>query len=188
MYAIDGSEDTFVVQCDTNSGTVTPRIPGANYTVKILSADATTTFTEEHTYTCPDAEFFSGYGISADLFKANMLVTPKENWTWKNVSSDDYTTSFKVGQKLSILLRSPYDFWLDRDDMRILYVIEDADGNVMTELTAQDEAVWYDLWYDKTDYHYCELDIPNIPAEAGTYTVSVYFNGYKICRVTFTIS
>ena len=93
-----------------------------------------------------------------------------------------------MGQKLSILLRSPYDFWLDRDDMRILYVIEDADGNVMTELTAQDEAVWYDLWYDKTDYHYCELDIPNIPAEAGTYTVSVYFNGCKICRITFTIS
>ena len=117
-----------------------------------------------------------------------MLVTPKANWTYRDVDSEDYTTSFKLGEKLSILLRSPYDFWLDRDPIRILYVIRDSEGNVIPELTGQADDVWYDLWYNKHDYHYCPLDIPNCPTEAGTYTVSVYFNGCSVCDVTFTIS
>ena len=188
MYRVDGSEYQSVVQCETNSAVVTPRIPGATYTVSILAAGSTTIFTKDHTYTCPKAEVFSGSGISADLLKANMLVTPKANWTYRDVDSEDYTTSFKLGEKLSILLRSPYDFWLDRDPIRILYVIRDSEGNVIPELTGQADDVWYDLWYNKHDYHYCPLDIPNCPTEAGTYTVSVYFNGCSVCDVTFTIS
>ena len=187
MYRIDGSEYQSVVQCSTNSAEVSPRIHGATYTVTILAADATTIFTEEHTYECPDAEIFSGYGISSDLLKANMLVTPKANWTYRDVNSKDYTTSFKLGDKLSILLRSPYDFWLDRDEIRILYVIRDSEGHVIPELTGEEKAVWYNLWYNKYDYHYCPLDIPNPPTEPGTYTVSVYFNGCVMCTITFTI-
>lgn len=188
MYTIDGGEDQFVVQAATNSAEVSPRIPGADYTVTILSADATTIFTEEHIYSCPDAEIFDGYGITSKLLKANMLVTPKAGWSYRDVRSKDYTTSFKLGEKISILLRSPFDFWLDRDDIRILYVVRDGDGNVLTDLTAQDTGVWYNLWFDKKDYHYCELDLPNVPQEAGTYTVFVYFNGYIMCEIEFTIS
>lgn len=188
MYCIDGSEYQSVVQCSTNSAEVAPRIPGATYNVTILAADATTIFTQEQNYTCPEAPIFSGYGISSDLLKANMLVRPKANWTYRDVNSKDYTTSFKLGDKLSILLRSPYDFWLDRDNIHILYVIRDEEGNVIPELTGEKDAVWYNLWYNKHDYHYCPLDIPNAPTEAGTYTVSVYFNGGFMCSITFTIS
>ena len=188
MYSIDGSDYQAVVQCDTNSAVVSPRIHGATYTVTIYSANATTIFTKEHTYTCPDAELFSGYGISADLLKANMLVTPKDGWTYKLVTNKDYTTSFKLGQKISLLLRSPYDFYLDRDPIRILFVVRDSDGNVITDLIGTHESTWYSLWYNKPSYHYCELDLPKAPTEAGNYTVSVYFNGYEMCTVDFKVS
>ena len=73
--------------------------------------------------------------------------------------------------------------------MRILYVVRDADGNVITDLIDNKQsATWYELWYNKPDYHYCELDLPKVPTEAGTYTVSVYFNGYTMCEIRFTIS
>jgi hypothetical protein len=188
MYSIDGSDYQAVVQCETNSAEVSPRIPGATYTVTIYSANATTIFTQEHIYECPDAEPFSGYGIRADQMKVNMLVPPKAGWSYKNVNRDDYTTSFKVGQKISLLIRSPHDFYLDRDPMRVLFVIRDADGNVITDLTGSLESTWHTLWYNKPDYHYCELDLPKVPAEAGTYTVSVYFNGTEMCSVEFKIS
>lgn len=186
-YSIDGSQEQYVVQCSTESAEVSPRIPGATYTVTILAADSTTTFTTDQTYACPDAEQFSGYAITAGQLKSNLLVTPKSGWSYKDVKAKDYTTSFRPGDSISILLQSPYDFYLDRDDMRILYVIRDGDGNVLTDLTAQQDGVWYDLWFNKTDYHYCELDIPKVPTEAGSYTVDVYFNGYSMCSLNFTI-
>lgn len=187
-YTIDGSEDQFVVQCSENRAEVSPRIPGATYTVTILAADSTTVFTTDQTYVCPDAETFLGHGISAVSLVSKLLVPPKSGWSYRDVSSKNYTTSFTVGQNISILIRSPHNFYLDRDAYRLLYVIRDGEGKVLTELTEQQDVVWYDLWFDRRDYHYCELNIPNVPAEAGSYTVDVYLSGYSLCSLDFTIS
>ena len=193
MYSLDGSDHQNVVQCETNSAVVSPRIPGATYTITILSADATTIFTTENTYVCPDAEAFSNdedfarYRLRASRIIVNMLATPKKNWSYKDVSTKDYTTTFKLGQGISILMRAKDDFYIYRDEMHLLYVIRDSEGKVITSLIAEQDAIWYDLWYNKSDYHYCELDLPKIPTEAGTYTVDVYFNGYTMCSLTFTI-
>lgn len=188
LYSIDGSEEQSVVQCSENQAEVSPRIPGATYTVTIQAADATTVFTTDQTYTCPDAAAFSGHDLSASMVVSNLLVTPKTGWSYKDVSKKNYTTSFSVGQSISILMHATRDFWLPRNAYRILYVIRDSQGNVLTDLIAQQDAVWYDLWIDKKDYHYCELDIPNVPDTPGSYTVDVYFNGYSMCSLDFTIS
>lgn len=194
MYSLDGNDYQAVVQCETNSAVVSPRIPGATYTVTILSADATTIFTTENTYVCPDAEAFSSdedfarYKLKASRIVPNMLVTPRVNWSYKDVSTKNYTTSFKVGQGISLLLRAKDDFYIYRDEIRLLYVIRDAEGNVITNLISHETRIWHDLWYDKTDYHYCELNLPKVPTEPGTYTLDLYFNGYVVCTFTFTVS
>lgn len=187
-YSIDGSEEQFVVQCSENRAEVSPRIPDATYTVTILAADSTTVFTTDQTYTSPDAETFLGHGISAVSLVSKLLVPPKSGWSYRDVSSKNYTTAFTLGQNISILIRSPHNFYLDRDSYRLLYVIRDGEGKVLTDLTEQQDVVWYDLWFDKRNYHYCELNIPNVPTEAGSYTVDVYLSGYSLCSLDFTIS
>lgn len=188
LYRIDGSEEQSVVQCADNRAEVDLRIPGATYTVTIQAADATTVFTTDQTYVCPKADVFVGHGISAASLVGKTLKTPKDGWTYKDVSTRNYTTSFTLGDNISILIRSPHNFYLDHDDTRVLFVIRDSEGKALSELTDTLDTTWYDLWFDRKDYHYCELDIPHVPTEAGTYTVDVYFNGYSICSLNFTIS
>ena len=46
---------------------------------------------------------------------------------------------------------------------------------------------WWDMWVDE-DHHFCELDLPNVPTEAGNYTLALYFNGKAIMAIEFTIT
>ncbi len=189
MYYLDNSETPTVVSCDTNSAIIVPRIPGAAYTLVIHAADGTTVFNETHTYDCPDAPDFARYDLYARNVRANTLVTPtKENWSYKDVSNNNYTDTFTSGQKISLILRAVTDFYIPRDQTSILYVIRDSEGNVLPELVDySDSYTWYHMWVN-TNYHYCELDIPKIPTTAGSYTLDLYFNGYAICSVNFTIT
>ena len=89
-----------------------------------------------------------------------------------------------------ILRASPeLRYYVNHEDINILYVIRDADGNVLPQLIAQETQDWYDMWWNTNgEYHYCELDIPEVPTEAGSYTLYIYMNGYTAASVSFTIS
>ncbi len=191
-YSLDNNETLYVVPCATNSAVITPRVHGAVYHMTIYAADGTTVFNDTHTYNAPNAKSFDRYSLIAKNVTANLLITPgNENWSYKDVSADDYTNSFDPGEKISVLLHHKYDFYLDRDDASVLFVIRDASGNVIPELLEYDDSrTWHDLWVntDYTDYHYCELDLPKAPKETGAYTLYLYINGYAVCTLEFTIN
>ena len=58
---------------------------------------------------------------------------------------------------------------------------------MVSELISQETSSWWDMWVDE-DHHYCELDLPTVPEIPGDYTLALYFNGYAIMTIAFTIS
>ena len=66
--------------------------------------------------------------------------------------------------------------------MTILCVIRDKDGKLLSTSLADD--VWSKMWVE----NHGEIDLPNIPAEAGEYTVEVYFNSAFVYQQAFTVT
>lgn len=194
MYCIDGSERQEVVQCETNSAVIEVRVPGAVYDLSIAAANGSSVFGGTYTYTCPNAEIYENhdYGIYANHIRSMMdvhLIATPDNpyWSYKSVHKGMYTNTFTSGQGISMLLYLKVNFYVPRDPTSILYVIRDSEGNVISELVVKESRIWYDMWWND-NYHYCELDIPAIPTEAGDYNLSLYFNGMAVTSVDFTIT
>jgi len=190
LYTIDGSQRQEVVKSDTNSAVIELRVPGATYDMTIQAADGSSVFNNTYSYSCPNANVYRNNDVYfyANTLEVHLLKTPaRENWSYKNVSKKNYTSEFASGDPISILLHHPGRFYLHRFDTNILYVIRNAEGKVMSELLATDERVWRSLW-ENTDYRYCELDIPAVPTAPGEYTLYLYFNGYAVTSIDFTIT
>lgn len=188
MYSMDNNETPNIIKCEDALGVIAPRIPGASYEFSIQAADSTSIFGNTRSYNCPNAEIFFENALSAEKITSHLLRTPeKENWSYMDVGKNDYTDTFSPGEKISLLLHASVNFYLNEQDISILYVIRDGAGNVIADLISQDTGDWYTMWVNQ-DYHYCELDIPQVPLDAGNYSVSVYFNGAAITSATFTIA
>lgn len=191
LYTLDNSETPEVVRCDTTTAIISPRVPGASYHLEIQTVAGTTVFMDEFVYECPEAEAFinNEYKLPSTHINANLLVTPKENWSYHDVSGKrDYTDTFQVGDSISLLMRATVNsFYLPADATNILYVIRDSEGNVIQNLVKQETIDWCDIW-NNDDFHYGELDLPAVPTEIGEYTVTVYFNGYQVCQLPFSIT
>lgn len=188
MYTIDGSDSKNVVKCSSASAAITPRIPGAKYQFTIQAADATSIFSNVQTYTCSAAESYSGNGLSAEEIEGFLLKTPdNDSWTYDSVGSGVFTDQFASGDSISVVLHGTANFYVPNDALNVLYVIRDAHGNVLPDWVSQAEDDWYDIWY-AGDYHYGELDLPAAPADAGNYSLSIYFNGALVTELDFSIT
>ena len=195
LYTIDGSEQQQVVQCPENSGTIEVRIPAATYDLTIQAADGRSVFGGEHSYKAPNADIYENEAqafyprVQAEYFFVNLLKTPDvENWTHSNVSGADYTITFASGEPISVLLYYMKDFYIRHENISVMYVIRDESGKVLTDCIGMENLDWRDDMWCGQNYHYCGLDVPSVPTEAGTYTLGVYFNGLAVTNVEFTIT
>ncbi len=194
MYSVDGSTTQGIVEASETRAEIQPRIPGATYDITIVPASGTSAFDNTVSFDCPNADIFSYLeagvstnGISNKL-KVNLLVTPeKEKWTYNDVSTDDYTSTFASGEKASLLLFLNQKFYTYHSDITVMFVIRDNNKNVRNDLVSQTVMDWSDMW-DGSNYRYCELDIPKFPTEAGKYSLYVYFNNQAITIIDFTVT
>ena len=190
MYSIDGNPRQEVVKCEGNTGVIELRVPNATYDITIQAADGSSVFNNTHTYECPGTKAYENNKVYfyARGVVTNMLVTPQNpNWSYKEVSQRDFRTTFTSGEPISVMLYHQGKFYLERFNTKIMYVIRDHEGNVLSDLVSMDERVWREMWQN-TSYHYCELNIPAVPTRAGDYTLEIYFNGYSVTSVNFTIT
>lgn len=193
MYHIDGSDIEEVVRTETNQAIISPKIPDATYTVSVRTASANTVFNDTHSFTASSTTYLFNQSLNFEYVITNLLVTPdKASWTYQDVSKNDYTNSFRSGESISILLRSGSElrYWVNHQDMNLMYVIRDANGKVLPQFTEQETVDWYDFWWNTSNknYHYAELDLPQTPTEPGNYTLDLYFDGYAIGTASFTIT
>ena len=188
MYTIDGSSVSNVVKCTNPSAKISPKIPDAKYQFTIQAADGTSVFSNVYTCTLPEAEAYEGNALTADTIEGFLLKTPAQaGWSFETISKEDYTDQFSVGDGISVVLHGTTDFYLPGSALHVMYVIEDAHGNVLPDLIGVYDTYWKQLWY-AGDYHYGELTVPNVPQTAGEYTLRIYFDGMLVTRLPFTIA
>lgn len=188
MYSLDGSNTKSVVKVKSDSSAeISPRIPGAEYRFEIQTADSTSIFNNLHSYSCPEAEPYTEHSFEPDKLEANLLVTPeKKDWSRGDVSKDDFTDRFQVGEPISVLLFCDSRFYIPADTISVMYVIRDGEGNVDSKLISEETKDWHDLWI-RYNTQYGELNIPTVPTQPGDYTVSIYFNHMAVISIPFTI-
>ena len=187
LYSFDNAKEQSIVKAKTNSAEISPRIPGTKYRIEIQAADNTTVFNGIHSYSSPNAEVFEKHGLSADKITADLLKTPSDSqWTYETADPAAFTSTFSSGDSISVVLKASTKFYLPKDEMEILYVIRDGEGNVLSEYVSQAKKNWEDIWY-AGDYQIGELDVPSVPKEPGEYSLSIYFNNAAITYTTFTI-
>lgn len=172
--------DTLV--CDSNRLELDGYIPGAVYTFVFQSANGTTVFEHTYTYETPAARSFEGYWVTAGHMDFRMCRTPENSdWDRYDLSEDDYTTTFTVGEKASFLVYLNRSYATSSDQITTTFVIRN-DENQPVHVENQTRT-WSAMWYRR----YCELDISLLPTDPGTYTIEIYFNGQAAGSQEFTI-
>lgn len=183
LYSVVGSEYVEIVRSQTSSAVIRHFVPGATYSVQIQLDNGGTVFNGTFTAEAPQAAAFEGYLLSADTITTKMCITPEvEHWTRDDLDAEDYTDTFPVGTKASFLLNANRTYNTSNDIITVLYVIRDAQGNLISNSYV--DHIWVNMWLRR----YCELDIPAIPDMPGTYSIAVYFNGAAVHEQTFYVT
>ena len=186
LYSMDGGNGLSIVKSDEATAVITPRIPSATYEFIIQAADSTSVLNSIHSYKCPGAEILDYQALSAEKITSYLLKTPEGNWTYEGVGNKAFTDQFASGDPISMVLHANTNYYINSADVPLLYVIRDGNGNVITDLISQEVRDWRNLWYGG-DYHYAELDIPQVPTEPGSYSLSLYINHQAVTIIQFTI-
>jgi hypothetical protein len=183
IYTIDGSATQEIDSITENSVELQTKVPGATYKFDLQTVDGTSVLGGLLTLEIPEAKSFSGYGVSTKYMEFKMCKRPSnKNWDRYDLSSSDYTSTFKAGEKVSFLVRMSHTYNTSKDNITTLYVVRDENNAVVN--TSSTTTTWTKMWHR----NYCELDIPAIPKTAGKYTISVYFNGSIVHSQSFKIT
>jgi len=185
-YSIQGLGNETVVPCDSNSAVIPSLIPNATYNIQLEDTKGTVllgSVTQIATKEAVDFhEEFDGFTAKREDLTFRMCKTPSlPNWGRYNLSDDDYTTTFTVGQPASFLVRSQKDYPNSSSSVTTTIIIRNQSGDPL--LTSQETKQWREMW---NNYN-CKIEIPTMPTEIGTYTIEVYFNGGLANVETFTI-
>lgn len=185
-FTLEGFDKQEVIRTSKSNATLSPVIPGASYTISIQLEDGTTVFGGNLTAQVPEAVRFNGKKLSlfakdVDMQFKMCLRPDEEGWNRKDVKKDDYTTTFTVGDEAAFVVYVPSKYSTAKTPMTILYIIKDEAGNMLSYSSTS--LIWRNMWTSR----YCELDIPVLPAEAGNYTMEVYFNGGSAHTQEFTM-
>lgn len=181
QYTVDGSAQQEII-CDGNSATISPKVPGSTYAFNLKTSEGKIVLGGSEMFTTAPAPKFDGYGVQYEKLQFMMCRTPAySDWNRYYLDDSDYTTSFAVNEKASFLVRIRSEYDTSWDEITTLYVIRDADGNIVS--TETEVSYWTYMWYR----NYGEFDIPILPSIPGDYSISVYFNGSLAGETSFTI-
>ena len=98
------------------------------------------------------------------------------------MKEEDYVNTFSVGQKISTVLALAKAPANSDDSIVVTFAIYDENDQLVS--FSHISQTWQSMWYQ----NYCELDIPVVPSEVGTYNVIVYFNGAEAGAQKFAIT
>lgn len=187
IYTIDGGSQS-VVKADKATADITPRIPGAKYTLTLQSASGASVLGGTQTYTCPEAADFDQFDFSLHSLQADLLVTPEsDKWYAEDVDSSDFATTFASGDSISVALRNSNSFYLPGTEVEVLYVIRDTYGNVLSDYSTAQRVYWKNIWQGGNRQN-GELTLPKVPTEAGNYVLDLYVEGMLLAKLPFTIA
>ena len=185
-YSVVGIGNEFTVRCNENTAVINSLIPNATYHIQLEDNNGTVLLGSRTEITTGAAvnfnKQFENFTVSRSDLNFYMCRTPKRpNWGRYDLTDSDYTTTFRIGESASFLVRANKSCYTSSESITTMYVIYKEDGTPI--LTAQDTRVWSNMW---SNYN-CKLEIPAMPTETGNYTIEVYFNGGLANSQAFTI-
>ena len=187
MYTTGVGSETMVIKASGNSAVIQPIIPNCTYSINIQAANGSTVLGGLCSYTAPAAGYYNDKSIKGTAVTASFCPTPnKSNWTYKDIAAESYTATYAPGSRVSMVLYSPDKAARSNDDISVMFIFRDSNGNPLPQLTNTITADWNVLWNNRS--RYCSLDLPAIPDKAGQYTVEVYFNRLLVVTKTLTIT
>lgn len=181
-YSVNGinAADALTV---TENAAMVPVIPNSDYQFTIVDGAGNEVLGGPFTYTSGDANDFAAYSVAKSDITARLCKTPAAaGWTYKDLTDENYVNIFTTGEKISMVLALSGSTTNSEDTISIGFVITDESGNIIN--FAHTSETWKTMWNE----NYCELDIPGVPANAGIYTVTVYFNGAEAGSQKFEIN
>lgn len=186
-YSIVGIETENTIPCTKNAAVIAPVIPNATYRIQLENVKGAVLLGSKISVTTDAAKDFSkdfsGFHAVRSNLEFNICRTPsREGWGRYDLSDDDYTSAFTVGEKMSFLVRFQGAYNLPTEDAEILYVIRNQDGAPVC--SAAETKQWSSMW----NTTYCKLSVPVMPATPGTYAIEVYFDSGLAHAQEFTLS
>jgi len=185
-YGIDGITGEQRVNADKNEAAISPVVPNAMYRITIESADSTLILNSAAEIQTGNPTAFrletDGLTVNRENLLFEMCKTPNTlNWSRDDLKTEDYTTSFAVGQKASFLVSLLNVSGTTTENITISFVVRSEKGTPISY--SESTHVWNDLWNNND----CGLDIPAMPAAEGKYTVEVYFDGGLAASQQFSV-
>ena len=180
-WSADGGDRQFLT-AEENSATFSPAAPGSVYTFTIQPPEGSSFAEASTTVETAAPGTFNANKLDSDTIIVEMFDVPtKSNWGHSSLLRAKEKDSFKAGGSLALLytVTKPYTF--DSAQFETLFVIRDAEGKLVS--TASRTRSWDDMW----DNGYCTEQVGNLPAAAGSYTLTIYIANGKLAELPFTI-
>lgn len=181
-YTVNDLNATEMLTAKENAVKV-PVVPNGNYVFSILDDAGNAVLGGPFTHVQSGASTFEAYDISQNDITARLCRTPSSSaWSYSDLKDEDYVNSFSIGDKISMVLASSGNADDSDDNVLITFTIYNENGDLVS--FSHDTQPWDTMWYQ----NYCELDIPCVLTDAGTYNVIVYFNGAEVGSQKFEIA
>ena len=185
-YSIAGYGTEMTIPCNDNAITIFPVVPNATYTLRLENTAGNVLLGSNAVITTgAPVDFnqqFDGFVAARENLAFSMCKRPAwTNWDRYDLRSSDYTTTFAVDEKASFLVHFDKRYASTTEPVVTTYVIRNSANEPF--MISHSNSTWLDMWYK----NYCELDIPVMPTQAGSYTMEVYFNGGLVAVQPFTI-
>lgn len=177
---VSGQDEKTLYPATGNELTITGLIPQTSYTLELLDSSGNAITGESVVYVrTPVAERFTDYGCT-NLYTALYLKPEKENWTIVDLAT--LRKSFSSDEGIVIAIESINGIRSADQEINVLYVIRNAENTPVTASSRTEQ--WNDLWDGKVLVD----TAPEVPEEAGEYTLELYFNGRLLTDYDFTVN
>ena len=182
QYSVDGIKANQVVTTQNNAANI-PAIPGGTYNFTILDGSGNAVLGGPFTFTQSTAMDFNGFDITKDDLTVRLCKTPAASgWSYKDLSDEDYVNSFVSGESISMVIAMSGDSNDASDSVLISFAVYNDENQLVS--FNHDSQSWQAMWYE----NYCEMDVPGIPEDIGTYNAVIYFNGMTAGSQKFEIT
>ena len=180
-WSADGGAE-HILTAEEHKATLSPAAPGSVYSFTILAPEGTSLAPAVTQVETPAAGTFSANKLDAETIIVEMFDVPtKSNWGYSSLQRAREQDTFKPAGSLALLytVTKPYTF--DDTAFETVFVIRDAEGKLVS--TATRTRSWDDMW----DNGYCTETVSGLPADAGSYVLSIYIENGLLAELPFSI-
>ena len=165
-----------------SSFTLRPAVPGATYRLSIKAADGSrVTGHDSAQLQLPEAERFNRLGLTGEGTTIGMYETPdKEEWSYDDLTGG--TVELTAESKITVLITAGGVPEQSDESMDILFVTRSSEGEILH--VSRTSQTWNEMWTGGR----WGAQLPYIPSQSGSYSLTVYVGGLRMGTINYQVS